>query len=273
MHEQCLCDGVGKTADRFQSFHQKGGTLLVFSVVLPCLEGQLRLFSCPHCYVVTGRALIKGCFKRSQNQTKRCCLEMGRYRDTGTIDDMRPSGRPKFTTAVDGRYLRISARRNPESNAIMLNNAFCSATGRRDSTQIVRNRLHDVQLHSRRPWRGPHLTPRHHAAWYRRAQKQAEWTRQIWHQVLFTDECRTCLQSDKRRKRDWRQCGQARRLRHTVQQVQQGSGSLMFWDGIMWDRRTPLVVMEGAETAIRYRNDVLRPILQPYEQNFERNLS
>ena len=30
---------------------------------------------------------------------------------------MRRSGRTKATTAVDDRYLRISARRNPESNA------------------------------------------------------------------------------------------------------------------------------------------------------------
>ena len=44
MHEQqCLCDGVGKTADQFQLYLQEGGTVLVFSVVLPCLEGQLRL--------------------------------------------------------------------------------------------------------------------------------------------------------------------------------------------------------------------------------------
>ena len=42
MHEQCLCDGVSKTADQFQSYHQEGGTLLVFSVVLTRLEGQLR---------------------------------------------------------------------------------------------------------------------------------------------------------------------------------------------------------------------------------------
>ena len=40
MHEQCLCDGVGKTAEQFQSYHQERGSLLVFSVVLPCLEGQ-----------------------------------------------------------------------------------------------------------------------------------------------------------------------------------------------------------------------------------------
>ena len=54
-----------------------------------------------------------------------------------------------------------------------------------------------------------------------------------------------------RRRRVWRQSGQAERLRHTVQRVQKGGGSLKFWGGIMWDRRTPLVVMEGAETAIR----------------------
>ena len=36
----------------------------------------------------------------------------------------------------------------------------------------------------------------------------------------------------------------------------------------MWGRHTPLVVMEGAETAIRYRNDILRLIVQSYRQNF-----
>ena len=42
----------------------------------------------------------------------------------------------------------------------------------------------------------------------------------------------------------------------------------MFWSGIMCGRRTPLVVMEGSEMAIRYRNDSLQPIMQPYQQNF-----
>ena len=49
----------------------------------------------------------------------------------------------------------------------MLNNTFRAATGRRVSTQTVGNMLHDAQLHSRRSWGGPHLTPRHHAAQYR----------------------------------------------------------------------------------------------------------
>ena len=34
---------------------------------------------------------------------------------------------------------------------------------------------------------------------------------------------------------------------HTVQHLQLGGGFLMFWGGIMWGRRMPLVVMEGPE--------------------------
>ena len=64
---------------------------------------------------------------------------------------MRCSGRPKAITAVDDRYLRISAWWNPESNATILNNAFRAAIGRRVSTQIVQNMLDDGQLHFQRP--------------------------------------------------------------------------------------------------------------------------
>jgi hypothetical protein len=71
-----------------------------------------------------------------------------RYGDTGTVDDMPHSGCPRATTAVDDRYLRISAWRNPDSNATMLNNAFHAATERRITAQTVCNRLHDAQLHS-----------------------------------------------------------------------------------------------------------------------------
>ena len=70
-----------------------------------------------------------------------------RYRDTGTVDDMPCPGRPRATIVVNDRYLRISARRKPDSNATMLNNAFRAATGRRITTQTGRNRLHDAQLH------------------------------------------------------------------------------------------------------------------------------
>ena len=126
------------------------------------------------------------------------------YRHASMQENMPRSGRPRATTAVDDRYLQISARRNPDSNDTMLNNAFCAATGRRITTQTVRNRLHNAQLHSRRPWRGPSLQPRGHAARYGWAYQHAKWTPRNWHHVLITDECRICLQPDNRRLRVWR---------------------------------------------------------------------
>ena len=68
----------------------------MLSVDLPCLEGQLRRLIVSAFYVVSGRVLIKGSFQTSQNEPKRCCSDMGEYRDTGTVDDMRRSGRPKL---------------------------------------------------------------------------------------------------------------------------------------------------------------------------------
>jgi hypothetical protein len=37
----------------------------------------------------------------------------------------------------------------------------------------------------------------------------------------------------------------------------------------MWGRRTPLVIMECDETALRYMNDILRLMVLPYRQNVE----
>ena len=62
-----------------------------------------------------------------------------KYRDTGTVDDMHRSDRPKATIAVDDSYLRISARRYPESNGTMLNNAF-------PATKVVVLRLKQYEI-------------------------------------------------------------------------------------------------------------------------------
>ncbi|KAJ4449513.1 hypothetical protein ANN_00913 [Periplaneta americana] len=89
-----------------------------------------------------------------------------RFRNPGIVDDISRSGRPRATTECDDRYLRIIVTRNPENTAGMINNDFQTATGRCVSNQTVRNRLHDSRLHSRRPWRSPTLTPRHHGQRY-----------------------------------------------------------------------------------------------------------
>ena len=44
-----------------------------------------------------------------------------RFRNTGNVDDMPRSGRPRATTECDDRYLRILAVRNPENTTSMIN--------------------------------------------------------------------------------------------------------------------------------------------------------
>jgi len=99
------------------------------------------------------------------------------------------------------------------------------------------------------------------------AQQHAEWTPRNWHHVLFTDECQICHQTDNRWLCVWSQPGQAERLRKSVQRVQQGGGSLMFWAGIMWGLHTPLVVMECTKTALWFMNEILWPLVLTYRQN------
>ncbi|GFU96255.1 HTH_Tnp_Tc3_2 domain-containing protein [Trichonephila clavipes] len=73
------------------------------------------------------------------------------------------------------------------------------ATGRRVSSQTVRNRLHEGGLYARRPMVCIPLTPRHRAARRSWAAEHRDWEQHDWSQVLFTDESRFSLECDTRR--------------------------------------------------------------------------
>ena len=45
----------------------------------------------------------------------------------------------------------------------------------------------------------------------------------------------------------------------------------MFWAGIMYGRRAPLIAIEGTLTSVQYRDRILQPIVIPYRQEFGDN--
>ncbi|GFY26129.1 transposable element Tcb2 transposase [Trichonephila clavipes] len=57
----------------------------------------------------------------------------------------------RATTPNEDRYLKLTARRDRNMNAILLPQHLRSATGTTVSTQTVRNWLHGVGLYARRP--------------------------------------------------------------------------------------------------------------------------
>ncbi|GFW78098.1 HTH_Tnp_Tc3_2 domain-containing protein [Trichonephila clavipes] len=66
-----------------------------------------------------------------------------RLQETGNVRRRPGAGWPRATTSTDDRYIQLTARRNRTENATQLQRQLLLATGRRVSSQTVRNRLHE----------------------------------------------------------------------------------------------------------------------------------
>ena len=68
-----------------------------------------------------------------------------------------------------------------------------------------------------------------------------------------------------RRERVWRRRGEHYAACNIIQHDRFSGGSVMVWGGISLEGRTDLhVLANGTLTAVRYRDEILRPIVRPY---------
>ncbi|GFU42776.1 transposable element Tc1 transposase [Trichonephila clavipes] len=130
-----------------------------------------------------------------------------RFQETGNVIRRPGAGRQRATTSTDDRYIQLTARQNRTENATQLQRQLLLATGRRVSSQTVRNRLHEGGLYAHRPMVCIPLTPRHHATQRRWAAEHRDWEQHDWSQVLFTDESGFSLECDTQRVLVWRDRG------------------------------------------------------------------
>ena len=81
---------------------------------------------------------------------------------------------------------------------------------------------------------------------------------------MFSDESRLSLQRSDRRQRVYRRLGE-RYSDAYVREVDRfgGGGSVMVWGGISHGVKTPLMVIQGNFTPIRYWDQVLMPHILP----------
>ena len=143
---------------------------------------------------------------------------------------------------------------------------------RRIHRQTVINRLRDEGLRCRRPYVGLPLTAPRRArrmAWLA-AHAPRRFPMRQWRRVLFSDESRFTLFRPDGRRRVYRRRGERFADACVLERDRFGGGSVMIWGAISHGVKSPLVVIDGNLTAVRYRDEILRPVAVPLVQ--QRNL-
>ena len=189
---------------------------------------------------------------------------MTRLRQTGSTKDRPRSGRPRETSQRQDRWIRLLHLRNRTITAEITTRRTPGCHNNRISGQTVRRRLKASELHPRRIQKCPLFKQRHRAARLEWARARRRWRVYTWQHILFSDESRFALYFSDGRMRVYRRQGE-RFSDSCVRATDRfGGGSVMVWGGICQNRRTELKIIEGNLNAVRYRDEILSPVVLPF---------
>ncbi|GFT53216.1 transposable element Tcb1 transposase [Trichonephila clavipes] len=132
---------------------------------------------------------------------------------------------------------------------------------------VVRRRLAEGRLGSRRPSRVLPLTPTHRRRRLEWCRARGNWTTAEWNQIVFRDEN---LGSDDNRVRVWRSRGERFNPAFALLPHIAPTADVMVWGAISYNTRSPLVLIRGTITAQRYVHDILQTHVLPLMQRLPR---
>ena len=187
---------------------------------------------------------------------------LARYQAPGSVADRPRWGRPRVTTAVEDRFIRL---RHLVDRFISASSTVLSMPVVRSVfEQTVRNRLRSAGLRSRRPHRGAVLTHRHRQSRRQWANQYRHWTvRNDWRHIWFSDESFFLLQRHDRRRRVYRRIHERYAPNCVDEAPPHGGGGVMIWGAISFTEKSRLVQIQRGLNAQRYVDEILRPHVLP----------
>lgn len=186
-----------------------------------------------------------------------------KHRETGSVDDLQRSGRPRKSTPRQDRALRLMSSRSPRKGSRGLCQQWAQTSGVQVTPRTVRLRLFQCGRFSYVAPKKPLLTARHRDLRVQWVQERAAWTPQQWRRVLFSDETPLYLVQMTQR-RYYRSVRGVGRLRNIIQpRLQSGGGSMMVWGA--FSSRGPLQLhrVQGTLNAETYVG-ILEEHVQPF---------
>ena len=191
-----------------------------------------------------------------------------RLRETGRVADRPRSGRPRVTLQRQDRAICLAHLRNRHLTSTETAVNTVGSHNRRIHPKTVRNRYRECGLRARRPNVGLPLNRARRArrmAWVT-AQAPRRFPMRQLRRVFLIDESRFTLFCADGRRRLYRR----RRERYAdscgFERARYRGGSVMVWGGISHGVKSPLIVVPGNLTAVRYRDEILRPVAVPLVQ-------
>ena len=193
-----------------------------------------------------------------------------RLRETGRVADRLRSGRPRVTSQRQDRDIRLDHLRNRHLTVTETAVNTVGSHNRRIHPKTIRNWLRNLV------YEPVVLTSVYHSiacrarrmAWVT-AQAPRRFPMRQWRRVFFTDESRFTLFRADGRRRLYRRGGERFADAYVFERDRYGGGSVMVWGGIPYGVKSPLIVVPGNLTAVRYRDEILRPVAVPLLQQHQ----
>jgi hypothetical protein len=210
--------------------------------------------------------LGKDLAKQYQVRENTICDLLRKERLSGTVDDMRKSGRPRCSSSRDDRNLAIDALRHPRVGSRELKRRWQINLGKAVSIRTVQTRLISAGVRSYVCKKKPLISKVNMSRRLQWAKDHEQWGDNEWRQVLFSDETPLYLiQTTQRRYFRSRQISHDKRINAATTRptVQAGGGKIMVWGAFRSDIIVPLRRVNGTLRSQQY-TEILQERVLPH---------